>query len=77
MRRPNIFARISCRVKWSVSVWPRERGKGKGGEEKGRAKGARAVDTSTRARHAWLVKEAPTTRRLTSIYTSMDFHGSS
>lgn len=30
--------------------------------EKGRAKGARAVDTSTRARHAWLVKEAPTSQ---------------
>lgn len=28
-------------------------------EEKGRAEGVRAVDTSTRARHAWLVRAAP------------------
>ena len=28
-------------------------------EEKGRTEGVRAVDTSTRARHAWLVREAP------------------
>ena len=28
-------------------------------EEKGRTEGVRAVDTSTRTRHAWLVREAP------------------
>mgnify|MGYP004577213647 CR=1 FL=1 len=28
-------------------------------EEKGRTEGVRAVDTSTCARHAWLVREAP------------------